>query len=110
MPSSLTVVRTGVFTPAALTTSKVEKAGAIRSLKVRLMTRGEAAVEPAAGVERTRWAWAAATDGRARAAATATAGRRRNRVIGRSRKGFRSPRLLRAVPFRPSPSGYKFGC
>ncbi|MNT14937.1 hypothetical protein D3C72_1499620 [compost metagenome] len=88
------MVRTGVFTPAALTTSKVEKAGAILSLKVRLMTRGEAAVEPAAGVERTRWAWAAAADGKLRAAATATTGRRRNRVMGALQKGLQVSQTL----------------
>ncbi|MNN39606.1 hypothetical protein D3C81_1536530 [compost metagenome] len=104
MPSSLTVVRTGVFTLAALTTSKVEKAGAIFSLKVRLRTRGEATLDPATGVELTRRAWAAATPGSIRTVATATAGRRRNRVMTGS-DGISGLTPLRAAPFRPSIKG-----
>jgi hypothetical protein len=46
--------------PAALTTSKLEKAGATRSLKVRVTTRGDATADLAAGVALTRRACAAA--------------------------------------------------
>ena len=53
-PSSLTVVLTAVLAPAAFTTSNVENAGTIRSLKVRAMERGAATVAFAAGVELTR--------------------------------------------------------
>ena len=62
----------------------LEQAGAIFSLKVRLIARGEATLDPAAGVELIKRAWAAAADGRIRAAATAATGRRRNRDMGRS--------------------------
>ena len=72
-PSSETLVVTADLAPAALTSSRPEKAGATRSLKVTVIARGEATVARATGVEATTRAWASAwvaTSSRALAAPT----------------------------------------
>ena len=75
LPSSATEVRIAIFSPAALTTSKPEKAGTLRSLKVRVSVRVAATVESGAGVALTRRAWAAAGPAaKATTAATAMKG------------------------------------